>query len=224
MRFLVQLLSLVLFVGVARGQTTDLIQENVYNLRPTQALVGMASVNLKAKKIGKMSSEKRQEYLMSHPVPVVIGPGGYYYLIDHHHMSRALIESGHKKLYVKVVADWSEMKNGEFWSSMEAHGYTYLFDGDGKKLSPKELPKSITHLQDDPYRSLAYFAREASAFEKSSTPFAEFFWAAYYKKHLTLKDLKNWDSAIKKAVALSLDPEASELPGYRGAMSCSKVF
>lgn len=225
MRYFISCLSLILFCGVVQGQTgTDLIQAEVDDLHPTQALVGLASVEVKAKRLGNMTKDERLAYLESHPVPVVIGPGSFYFLIDHHHMSRALLEAGHKKLFVKVISDWSQMKNAEFWNEMESHGYTYLFNGDGKKISPTELPETIKGLKDDPYRSLAYFAREAKAFDKSTTPFAEFFWAAFYKKHLTLKDLKNWDLAVKKAVSLSLTVEASGLPGYHGALTCPKIF
>jgi hypothetical protein len=33
-------------------------------------------------------------FLYSHPVPVVVGPGGRHYLIDHHHLARAMHEKG----------------------------------------------------------------------------------------------------------------------------------
>jgi hypothetical protein len=38
-------------------------------------------------------------FLQSHPVPVVLGPGGRHYLIDHHHLARAMHEKGIKACY-----------------------------------------------------------------------------------------------------------------------------
>lgn len=37
---------------------------------------------------------KLEEYLRSHAVPVVRGPGGALYLIDHHHLAAALAKNG----------------------------------------------------------------------------------------------------------------------------------
>jgi hypothetical protein len=33
-------------------------------------------------------------FLYNHPVPVVVGPGGRHYLIDHHHLARAMHNQG----------------------------------------------------------------------------------------------------------------------------------
>jgi hypothetical protein len=38
-------------------------------------------------------------FLQKHPVPVVIGPGGQHYLIDHHHLTRAMTELGIHSCY-----------------------------------------------------------------------------------------------------------------------------
>lgn len=37
---------------------------------------------------------KLQEFLKANPVPCVVGPGGTLYLIDHHHLARALYNLG----------------------------------------------------------------------------------------------------------------------------------
>lgn len=221
--FQVLIMSLTVSLSFAES-STELIRENVMNLRPTQVAVGMASVKLKTENLAKMTTEARINYLQKHPVPVVVGPDGGFYLIDHHHMSRALLESGHRYLFIQIVADWSQMNPTEFWGEMEKKGYTWLYDQNGNKLKPSQLPRTIINLQDDPYRSLAYFAREAGAYNKTTTPFAEFFWAAFYKKHIALSELSNWKKATAKAVQLSQSPEAAQLPGYKGAVACSKVF
>lgn len=41
-------------------------------------------------------------FLLSHPVPVVLGPNGRHYLIDHHHLARAMHEKGIQTCYAGV--------------------------------------------------------------------------------------------------------------------------
>lgn len=38
-------------------------------------------------------------FIYNHPVPVVLGPRAKHYLIDHHHLTRALHELGIKQCY-----------------------------------------------------------------------------------------------------------------------------
>jgi hypothetical protein len=204
---------------------SPLISESAYNLRPTQAIAGMAAVKEKEKKLGKFSKTERVAYLKMRPVPVVIGPGGFYYMVDHHHMSLALIKSGHKSLFVKVIADWSDLSTDIFWEKMKASHYTYLKDGEGLEITPADLPVEVTSLRDDPYRSLAYYAREGGAFENINTPFVEFAWADFYRKAFTLDDLKkDWNRSVKKAIKLSQKREAMGLPGFNAVLTCDQVF
>ena len=58
---------------------------------------------------------------------------------------------------------------------------------------------SLTELKDDPYRSLAYFVRKKGGYDKTKINLAEFYLAAFYKKFITLRELKlNWEVALKK--------------------------
>jgi hypothetical protein len=66
------------------------------DLHPTQASVGMAEVRIKAEKL-KDEIQRRSEsgflkYLLRHnkEEPVIIGPGGIFYITDHHHLARTL--------------------------------------------------------------------------------------------------------------------------------------
>jgi len=70
-------------------------------------------------------------------------------------------------------------------------------------------------MEDDPYRSLAGFVRMEGGFQKTTTPYAEFVWADYYRKQIPLKLLKkNFDKALQWATRLAATPEVSNLPGY----------
>lgn len=190
----------------------------IAGLRPTQAAVGYASVAEKARKLKKFSKDELRDYLKKHPVPVVIGPGNLPYLIDHHHLSRALADLGVPFVFVRVVANWSAMPPAVFWQNMQRSAYTYLIDPQNKPLLPSALPVSVRDLVDDPYRSLAYFARENGAYEKCAIPFAEFQWAVYYRRFITPMDLQRnpWNQTIQFALRVSMRPEARGLPGYRG--------
>jgi hypothetical protein len=197
----------------------------VLDLKPTQVYVGMKSVAVKTHFFENASDEERHEYLRKNPVPIIKGPNSEFYMIDHHHLSRSLFESEHSKLYIKIIFDWSDLSVPEFWEKMEKNGFAYLLNKEGHKIPYTVVPSNVTSLEDDIFRSLAYFAREKGAFEKSTIPFAEFKWAAYYRKFLTEEDLKeHWHRSLKKAIELSLDKDAAHLPGYVGKYTCQGLF
>ncbi|MBX2994935.1 MAG: hypothetical protein KF681_08935 [Bdellovibrionaceae bacterium] len=202
----------------------EVFQASAYDLRPTQAVVGLASVRLKARDLGELDKQDRIKYLRKHPVPVVLGPEGEMYMIDHHHMTRALILSGHHKLFVMIVADWSSLKPEAFWERLEKKKWTYLFDARGEPITPEMIPRDIRALKDDPYRSLAYFARENGAFQKLGVPFAEFHWAAYYRENIPDVPSRRPDpELLRRAFHLSQRPEAAHLPGARN-LKCESLF
>jgi hypothetical protein len=204
----------------------EVFVESAQNLRPTQTSVGMIEVAKKKKKLEKFSTEERRQFLKARTVPVIVGPGNQLFVIDRHHLSRALLESGHRHLYVEVKTDWSQMSEAEFWKNMEDNGYAYLYDPNGKPILPSQLPSDLMELKDDPFRSLAYFARKAGAFAKSSIPFAEFKWAEYYKQFVTKKEIrKDFKKSLRKAVIASQSPQAAHLPGYLSTRnSCAHLY
>lgn len=220
-----QILCYFIFIGCfitgCSAVARELIKEDVNDLKPTQAYVGMEVVKLKAKKIESLSKEERKTYLKKNPVPVIVGPDGQYYIIDHHHLSLALIKAGYSKLYIEIIADWSGLSEFEFWQAMEEGRYSYLYDHKSRPIHHSELPEKIKDLKDDPFRSLAYFVRKAGGYEKTGVNFAEFYWAQYFKKFISLKDLnRNKKAAFSKAVRLSHSIDAINLPGYIRANSC----
>src|SRR4051795_2772235 len=78
----------------------------ILSLRPTQMTVGMREVKEKRKRWREHKSKKKQaELLGKHMIPVVLGPDKRHYVVDHHHLARALHDEGVKDILVTVVAD-----------------------------------------------------------------------------------------------------------------------
>src|SRR5674476_1565713 len=62
----------------------------IADLRPTQLTLGLSEVKKRAVKIEKQSSADRESYLEKKAIPYVLGPGKHIYIVDHHHLARAL--------------------------------------------------------------------------------------------------------------------------------------
>jgi len=52
-----------------------------------------------------MPEADRPEFLARHMIPVLLGPKKRFYVIDHHHLARALLDEGCETVQVNVVAD-----------------------------------------------------------------------------------------------------------------------
>lgn len=197
----------------------------IEDLRPTQAVVGFREVKRKRNKIEDFkSSHERDQYFKKNSVPVVRGPNGRYYMIDHHHFALAAYEAGYKEVYIHVVEDFSELKEKDFWQEMKIREWVYLKDN-GTLINEDDLPKNVKHLKNDPYRALAGVARGQGAFLKTDKPFAEFFWADYYRTRVSRELVENdFEAAVKEAVQVSKSIEAKSLPGYKGKGSCFEAY
>ena len=66
----------------------------IADLRPTQMTVGVREVKEKRKRWRDESKKKGAEFLGKHMIPVVLGPKDRHYVIDHHHLARALHDEG----------------------------------------------------------------------------------------------------------------------------------
>ena len=82
---------------------------NIDELRPTQITVGMREVETKRKRWREKGSKKEVKFLEDHMIPVILGPKERHYIIDHHHLARALHEEGRKDVLVSVVANLSKI-------------------------------------------------------------------------------------------------------------------
>lgn len=204
------------------------------DLHPTQASVGLTEVRIKAEKL-KDEIEQRGEpnflkYLLRHgkEEPVIIGPRGIFYIIDHHHLARALYDLGLSKTYCIIVDNLSSAAVDDFWRQMKSNNQVYLKDQNGNTIAPSQLPTSIKNLSNDPFRSLAGAVRELCGFEKEagSEDYLEFEWADYLRARwaqtgIAVKDIDtNFDNATDAAVRLAAQKDAESLPGYTGKMSC----
>lgn len=144
----------------------------IAELRPTQITVGLLEVADKRQEWRRNAKKHGPEYLGHHMVPVVLGPKERAYLVDHHHLVRALYEEGVAHVLTSIVFDLSHLPKEEFWSVMDHRHWMYPFDAQGLRRSHRDLPKAIAGLVDDPYRSLAGALRRAGATPRISPPTA----------------------------------------------------
>jgi hypothetical protein len=190
---------------------------SIMSLRPTQMTVGMREVKEKRKRWREHGDKKRAKLLGRHQIPVVVGPDKMNYVVDHHHLARALHEEGEKDVLVSVIADLTMVDPKAFWVVLDNHRWVYPYDEDGERRSYKDLPKDIGKLKDDPFRSLAGELRRAGGFAKDTTPFSEFLWADFLRRRLARKIVdKDFEKAMEKALALAKSKDAIYLPGWCG--------
>lgn len=240
---------------------------DVLQLHPTQLAVGMYQVSFKCGRLKAMFDRDRKEgsssledYLREHPVPVVRGPKGQLYLTDHHHLAAALVkletQVGEGRVPQphygfadkKLGRHWHEEdeETPEFWQDLLDHKCAWAGSKDGVQLTPQELvkkmPKDVTGLKDDPYRSLAAYVRYAKGYKKPKPQpgkggqggvvaggggggnedaifFVEFKWANFLRRHLEppLPAEPDNKQLLALAVELAGSEAAAGLPGYKGA-------
>ncbi len=77
--------------------------------------------------------------------------------------------------------------------------------------TPGELPKTVAAMTDDPYRSLAWAVNSEGGYEDSDVPYADFYWADFFRERIDIRDFKK---ATAEGVKLAHSPEAKGLPGY----------
>ena len=187
------------------------------DLRPTQITVGMREVGEKRERWREYKGKKKSEYLGQHMIPVILGPKQRPYVIDHHHLSRALLDEGEKHVLVTVVADLKALEPDAFWIVLDHRGWVHPYDEDGQRRAFRAIPKSVGDLLDDPFRSLAGELRRAGGFAKETTPFSEFLWADFLRRRIERKAVeKDFAKAMEKALALAKSQEAHYLPGWCG--------
>ena len=192
----------------------------ILSLRPTQMTVGMREVKEKRKRWREQKKKKQAESLGKHMIPVVRGPDQRYYVVDHHHLARALHDEGVKDILVTVIGDLSMVERDAFWGVMDNKRWVYPYDAKGERRHFKDLPKSIRELKDDPFRSLAGELRRAGGFAKDTTPFSEFLWADFLRRKISNKIVEeNFAKAMEKSLAAARSKDAVYLPGWCGPAS-----
>ena len=189
----------------------------ILSLRPTQMTVGMREVEAKRRHWRAEQGEKAGEFLGTHMIPVVVGPGSRRYIIDHHHLALALHREGVKEVLVTVIADLGKLDRESFWFYLDNRDLMHPYDADGVRRLYEDLPKSVEGLADDPFRSLAGELRQAGGYSKETTPFSEFLWADFLRRRLKRKQVeKNFVRALAQALDLAKGSDADYLPGWCG--------
>lgn len=190
----------------------------ILSLRPTQMTVGMREVKEKRRRWRQYGSKQKQEDVLGkHMIPVVQGPDRRYYVVDHHHLARALHDEGVKTILVTVIGDLTMVSKDAFWGVMDNKRWVYPYDTKGERRHFKDLPKLISELKDDPFRSLAGELRRAGGFAKDTTPFSEFLWADFLRRQMPRKAVEqDFGRAVEKALELAKSKQAVYLPGWSG--------
>jgi hypothetical protein len=187
----------------------------ILELRPTQMTVGYREV--RAKRASWRTRKHRARFLGSHLVPVVRGPKERLYLIDHHHLARALHEAGVEHVAVTVVADLARLDRSAFFTFLDHRGWLHPYDARGRRCAWDDLPKDVAGLADDPFRSLAGELRRAGGFAKDTTPFSEFLWADFLRRRIPRDRVeRRFAAALDDALQLARSGEADFLPGWCG--------
>jgi hypothetical protein len=189
----------------------------IAELRPTQITVGMREVLAKQKSWQQQDKNKKAEFLGRHMIPVIRGPKERLYVIDHHHLSLALHNEGVESVHVTSVADLRNLADDEFWTYIDNRSWVHPYDASGRRRDFDEIPKKISGLKDDPFRSVAGELRRIGGFAKDTTPFSEFLWADFMRRRISRSVAKDdFEKALKQAMKLAKSEEASYLPGWCG--------
>ncbi len=187
------------------------------NLRPTQVTIGMREVEIKRRRWREKTADQAAQFLESHSIPVILGPASGLYIVDRHHLVRALYDEGVDEVPVRIIEDVSVLEPDAFWSSLESRGWTHPFDAEGRRCDYGAIPKSVSDLVDDPFRSLAGALKRAGGYAKDESPFSEFRWAEFLRARMERKKVEDdFECALAVAMNLALTREAMSLPGANG--------
>jgi len=189
----------------------------IADLRPTQITLGMREVMAKRKHWRDTATKKGEEFLGKHVIPVILGPKRRHYVIDRHHLARALHDEGIEDVAVTIVANLSKLDGDAFWIVMDNRNWMHPFDASGRRRHYKDIPKAVTGMMDDPFRSLAGELRRAGGFAKDTTPFSEFLWADFLRRRVKRRTVEgDFERAVEKALELAKSMDADYLPGWCG--------
>ncbi len=186
-------------------------------LRPTQVTHGLREIRAKTKAYRSMTGHDLEMAIAEKPIPVVLGPGGTPFVIDHHHVATALWRADVKRVPVVLVSDLSSLSRAGFWLIMENNRWTYPYDAHGRRVSFTYMREHVWELDDDEFRSLSASVRDAGGYEKTAVPLEEFRWSDFLRHNLPLPENDaEFDAVVGQAVKLAKSKAALGLPGYLG--------
>jgi len=189
----------------------------IKRLRPTQATHGRREVQQKTVEYVALEGHDLDMAIASKPIPVVLGPGGNVFAIDHHHVAAALWAAQIEQAPVVLVSDISSLCVNDFWLEMENKRWTYPYNARGGRISFSNMPRHVYELENDEYRSVAGFVRDAGGYEKTTVPLEEFRWADFFRANIPLPESdEDFASAVRHGVSLAKGELAIGLPGFIG--------
>jgi hypothetical protein len=201
-----------------QAESSRFVTVKLKDLRPTQITVGLIAVEARVRRWGAMGRRERQAHLENRWFPAAYGPDDAYYITDHHHHGVALHRCGIKKVQVIVLKDLSVLEEKPFWMAMDHHNWVHPYNAKGHRDDFSDIPKKLTQLVDDPYRSPADHVQKLGGYAKTDLPYEDFLWADYFRHRVELgKNGSGWDNAAAAALALARDIDAKCLPGWCGA-------
>lgn len=188
------------------------------DLRPTQMTVGYHEVEQKRKLWRKRIEHDGPEFLARHVIPIVLARKDRMYMVDRHHLARALVDEGVEMVLTNQVADLRRVEKASFWTVLDLNRWCHPYDDDGERVKFADIPKTIDKLTDDPYRSLAGSLRRAGGFAKDISNYSEFLWADFLRRHVKKAAIAdNFADALADAVKLARGQTADYLPGWVGS-------
>jgi hypothetical protein len=186
-------------------------------LRPTQITVGYREVKRKQHEWDLQAEDERPGFLGRHMIPVVLGPKDRFWIIDHHHLARALHAVGVEHVLVSVAARLNHLKPAAFLTFMDNRNWLHPFDEKGERQGYDSIPRNLDKLIDDPYRSLAGELRRVGGYAKVDTPYSEFLWADFLRRCIKRAKLdKRFDDCVAEALVIAKSRAARHLPGWAG--------
>ena len=119
-----------------------------------------------------------------------------------------------------VLADLSRLDPDSFWFMLDNRGWMHPFDEEGVRQPYGAIPKTVSELRDDPFRSLAGELRLAGGYAKDTTPFSEFLWADFLRRQIDRKQVEQqFEEALKQAMQLAKGKDSDYLPGWCGTVA-----
>ena len=100
----------------------------------------------------------------------MLGPGKSWWIVDHHHLARALLDEGEEQVLVSVIAKLAHLPKKRFFAFMESNNWLHAYDAEGKRRDWHDLPRHVGKMIDDPYRSLAGEVRAARRLRQDPGP------------------------------------------------------
>ena len=202
-------------------RSSALLEVPVAQLRPTQICVGLAEVRHRIRDFMDEPLKERRAYLKRKPVPLVRNGAGHLWMVDRHHRLCALLQvDPDATAFGYVALELTTMDSNLTLQTLLQRGWLYLYNRRGQDPWPPEyLPRKLTKLQDDSYRSLVWrLKKEGYIAADPLMPFHEFRWGAWLRCcSLPAFHSLYLDPALPSARQLVCSQAASILPGWRGA-------